>query len=485
MSLIPTKESVIGQYINGRNAAFDFLQLADNHGGTVFGWIDALGHLQGSLKEGLGTGNIIGTIAANQVAVGTGADTIGGSSALTFASNTLTIGDSNQFIETIPIAGALLIQTNNGSGDGQIILGSGLSVGFSVTRVAGIYSTVINASAIGGQFNFNSGTIAIAGTTSGSATIGVAAIAGNPTPINLPITSGTVGQVLTTDGANPQQTSWTTAVTTWNQIQSATADLTLANTSFNTTFNQTTPALWTWANITAATNVTNQSSPILSFKGTYWDGAASQVDTFKFQNIVQAGTNPGTVLQFSHTGSPSGGTFSFIGPVNISAALGTGTITLTPGSPIVFQGAVSGTSTQLGAASAAGTPNRINLPTTTGTNGQVLTTDGANPQQTSWTTVGTTTTIASGTATLGTTLIASGAKATLVTVSAPGTLTTDTIMADFNADPTSTTGYTPSANGMLTIVKYPTSGNVNFYVINNTGASITPGSVVLNFRVVR
>jgi hypothetical protein len=97
---------------------------------------------------------------------------------------------------------------------------------------------------------------------------------------------------------------------------------------------------------------------------------------------------------------------------------------------------------------------------------------------------GTTQTIASGTATMGTSTIGSGACATVVSVTATGVLTTDTFQADFNADPTSTTGYNPST-GMLTIVKYPTSGNVNFKVCNNTGSSITPSAVTLNWRVVR
>jgi len=90
-----------------------------------------------------------------------------------------------------------------------------------------------------------------------------------------------------------------------------------------------------------------------------------------------------------------------------------------------------------------------------------------------------------GTAALGTGAVSSGVCATVVTVAATGILTTDNIMADFNADPTSTTGYSPSANGMLTIIKYPTSGNVNFKVCNNTAASITPGAVTLNWKVVR
>lgn len=98
---------------------------------------------------------------------------------------------------------------------------------------------------------------------------------------------------------------------------------------------------------------------------------------------------------------------------------------------------------------------------------------------------GSTITVASGTAALGTSAISSGACATVVTVSATGVATTDDIQADFNADPTSTTGYSPTSSGILTIVKYPTANNVNFKVCNNTGGSITPGAVTLNWRVVR
>jgi hypothetical protein len=96
-----------------------------------------------------------------------------------------------------------------------------------------------------------------------------------------------------------------------------------------------------------------------------------------------------------------------------------------------------------------------------------------------------TTTIASGTAALNTVAIGSGACDTVVTVAATGVATTDNISADFNADPTGTTGYMPSVSGMLTIIKYPTANNVNFKVCNNTSGSITPGAVTLNWRVVR
>jgi hypothetical protein len=94
-------------------------------------------------------------------------------------------------------------------------------------------------------------------------------------------------------------------------------------------------------------------------------------------------------------------------------------------------------------------------------------------------------TIASGTASLGTTAISSGACATVVTVAGTGVATTDVLGWGFNADPTATVGYQASSAGMLTIIAYPTAGNVNFKVCNNTSASITPGAVTLNWRVTR
>jgi hypothetical protein len=55
----------------------------------------------------------------------------------------------------------------------------------------------------------------------------------------------------------------------------------------------------------------------------------------------------------------------------------------------------------------------------------------------------------------------------------------------FNGDPTSTLGYEPATTGMLTIISYPTSGNANFKVCNDTAASITPGAITLNWYVHR
>lgn len=94
-------------------------------------------------------------------------------------------------------------------------------------------------------------------------------------------------------------------------------------------------------------------------------------------------------------------------------------------------------------------------------------------------------TVASGASALGTNAITAGKCAGVVTALATGTLTTDNVTADFNADPTSVPGYAPSVGGVLLIVKYPTVNNVNFKVCNNTAGNITPGAVTLNWRVIR
>lgn len=93
--------------------------------------------------------------------------------------------------------------------------------------------------------------------------------------------------------------------------------------------------------------------------------------------------------------------------------------------------------------------------------------------------------VASGAKALATSAISSGTCSAAQTATATGTLTTDTIEATFAADPTSTTGYSPSTTGMLAIISYPTADTVNFKVCNNTMASITPGAVTLNWKVRR
>lgn len=133
-----------------------------------------------------------------------------------------------------------------------------------------------------------------------------------------------------------------------------------------------------------------------------------------------------------------------------------------------------------------GTPSTSQVPvqllTTTGTFGPATLLAGVLniPQY-----AGTTTTICSGTIALGTAAIPAGASAAPITATCTGLASTDTVMMDFNQSPLTIVGYQASTSGMLTIIKWPSSNTINVSVVNNTAASITPGAVTLNYRVVR
>lgn len=86
----------------------------------------------------------------------------------------------------------------------------------------------------------------------------------------------------------------------WSDLKDATANLTLNNTNFTTTFNQTSAVNWTWANITAATNILSQPSPVLRLSGNYWTGAISSVDIWAIQSVLANGTNGASWLSLNH-----------------------------------------------------------------------------------------------------------------------------------------------------------------------------------------
>jgi hypothetical protein len=137
-------------------------------------------------------------------------------------------------------------------------------------------------------------------------------------------------------------------------------------------------------------------------------------------------------------------------------------------------GGVGGSGDVVGAASSVSG----NLPSFNGTGGKTI-------QDSGIAAASVTKTIASGQTAMRTLAIASGACDSVLTVAATGTASTDVITIGFSGDPTAITGYVPVTTGTVTVYAYPTANNVNFKVCNSTSASITPGAIALNWRVVR
>lgn len=247
MSVAPALK---GFYAWENNGADDYLQLVSPTG-SILGWIDPHGILSGSLASGGGT--IGGSIAATQVAFGSGVNTISGSSNLTFNNTTKVLdlhdtatgaingllsvrgtglGNFSGFPSLINSAvendswNYSLTNATAPAGSFAVIALDSSGVFFLDTNSGGAITTELTISTTGGAAgtlsfqggitsgltsgNGVSGSYTAFGKSSGSATWGVADIAGTPNRINFPTTTGTSGQVLQTDGANPQQTSWVT-----------------------------------------------------------------------------------------------------------------------------------------------------------------------------------------------------------------------------------------------------------------------------------
>ena len=252
-----------------------------------------------------------------------------------------------------------------------------------------------------------------------------------------------------------------------------------------------------------------------------------------FTGVIEIGSGGGTALPITCVGNPGNTTGAYkqqcVGNPNgllyvcnnaagctvaadwqLQAQTG-GTVTSVTingtGNQITATGTCSGTTTITCTLSIPtgfvlpGTVNGLTITTTTGTFtltnaktfavGNSITLTGTDsdtyafPAPATGSTATVTQTICSGTVSLGTGAITSGAAASTVTATCTGLATTDNIALDFNGSPLAVTGYIPSVGGMLTIVKWPTANTINVSVVNNTSASITPGAITLNYRVVR
>jgi hypothetical protein len=257
----------------------------------------------------------ISRISATVLGVGNGTQ---GDFSGTLKASSVILGNGGTAAGTLGIA--------NGGGSGAIItiqnLGATSAYNLNLPTTPGSVGQVLTSQG-GGSTSMTwtsvggSGTVTSVALATGSGASDVLyTISGSPITTN-----GTITETLNTQTANfvfagpasggaatPTFRALVTAdlpsgAVVWNAIGNATGALTLANDGNATTFNQTSAVNWTWANTTAATSGTSQSSPIFNINGTYWTGATSAVDSWTIQNIIANGTNGTSKLTFTHSGS--------------------------------------------------------------------------------------------------------------------------------------------------------------------------------------
>jgi len=143
----------------------------------------------------------------------------------------------------------------------------------------------------------------------------------------LPETSGTNGQVLTNIGSGFTEWESLSAIgIPWSSLTNATANLTLSNAGFTTTFNQTSAVAWLWANTATATSGTTNASPLLEMAANYWNGSTSLQDLWTVGSSLAAGTNGASTLTFTHSGS-SGTSAVSVPQLNTNLIVGTNALT--------------------------------------------------------------------------------------------------------------------------------------------------------------
>lgn len=262
---------------------------------------DFTGTLKLTIANAITGYQVNGTAPSGNYLRGNGTNFV--SSAIQLADLPAGTGTVTSIATTAPLAGGTITTTGTLSitgAAGQVLAGA--SPAFTATPTLGV-----NAS--------TNGTLGLANGGGSGATITVQNLgATGAYNFNLPTTAGSGGQVLTSQGGGATSMTWSTGVPAsscvWSTLTDAAADLTLANTTFNSTFNQTTAVTWKWANITASTSSVSQSSPITSIAGTYWTGAASAADSWTIQDVIANGTNGTSKLTFTHSGSSGAATIN-------------------------------------------------------------------------------------------------------------------------------------------------------------------------------
>ena len=134
-------------------------------------------------------------------------------------------------------------------------------------------------------------------------------------PLASPTFTGTPAAPTATAGTNTTQLATTAFVAAavsasgavlWSNLGNAAGNLTLANGTNTTTFNQTSNTQWTWANTTTATVSTTNNSPIIDLEANAWNGSSSIIDQWQIYSSLAAGTNGTSTLNIAHIAGSSG-----------------------------------------------------------------------------------------------------------------------------------------------------------------------------------
>ena len=159
---------------------------------------------------------------------------------------------------------------------------------------------------------------------------------------------GATGYFLSAAG-NWQIPSVPASSVAWNNITSATGNMSVNLGAFTTEFDQSSNAAWLWKNTTTATVSTTNASPLLEIAANYWTGAASAQDTWTIGSSLVAGSNAISTLTIAHSGSTGAAQIALptplsfgvsspqvIGPAGASAGISIGAIA---GAPLIVAAA--------------------------------------------------------------------------------------------------------------------------------------------------
>lgn len=89
----------------------------------------------------------------------------------------------------------------------------------------------------------------------------------------------------------------------WDSLGAANSAPIIQNTTYGTTFTQTTNANWVWKNTTAGSASSTNASPVVNLDANYYDGSLSQLDSWTIGSSLASGTQGISTLTLAHSGS--------------------------------------------------------------------------------------------------------------------------------------------------------------------------------------